>query len=163
LYGEHARPEQEWFVTREQLLELDRILVGKIRQASQDGSLLNTPRLLLVLNFWCEKGGQDEARAWVAGTVTDDRKLAEFLERCLHGSSSFSFGDAVGRKHDRLDPNWLKAYLDADEIVSRVRNLSQSVSISDRQRRAVNQFLKEYDFRKRGGNPDDPFAQDHIA
>jgi predicted KAP-like P-loop ATPase len=163
LYGEHARPEQEWFVTREQLLELDRMLVGKIRQASQDGSLLNTPRLLLVLNFWCEKGGLDEARAWVAGTVTDDRKLAEFLERCLHGSSSFSFGDAVGRKHDRLDPNWLKAYLDADEIVSRVRNLSQSVSISDRQRRAVNQFLKEYDFRKRGGNPDDPFAQDHIA
>lgn len=163
LYGEQASPEQEWFVTREQLLEFDRILVTKTRRASQDGSLLCTPRLLLVLNFWSEKEGRDEPRAWVAETVRDERKLAEFLERCLQSSTSFSLGDAVGQKRDRLDPRWLEVYLDADQIVSRVRNLSENMSLSDRQRRAANQFLKEYDFRKRGGNPDDPFAQDQIA
>jgi DNA topoisomerase IB len=95
--------------------------------------------------------------------VRDERKLAEFLERCLQSSTSFSLGDAVGQKRDRLDPRWLEVYLDADQIVSRVRNLSENMSLSDRQRRAANQFLKEYDFRKRGGNPDDPFAQDQIA
>ena len=163
LYGEQARPEQEWFVTREQLLEFDRILVTKVRRASQDGSLLCTPRLLPVLNFWSEKEGKDEPRTWIADTVRDERKLAEFLERCLQSSSSFSLGDAVGQKRDRLDPRWLEAYLDADQIVSRVRSLSENMSLSDRQRRAANQFLKEYDFRKRGGNPDDPFAQDQIA
>jgi predicted KAP-like P-loop ATPase len=162
LYGEHARPEQEWFVTREQLTELDGIFVEKMRRASQDGSLLHTPGLLSLLSFWREKGGPEDPRAWVTETVTDDRKLAEFLERNLHSSSSLTFGDAVGRKRDRLDPNWLEAYLDVDQIVSRVRKLSEDVSLPDRQRRALSQFLKEYDFRKRGGNPDDPFSQDEI-
>ena len=150
-------------MTREQLTELDGIFLAKMRRASKDGSLLHTPHLLLLLSFWREKGGPEEARAWVAQTVTDDIKLAEFLERNLQSSSSFGLGDAVGRKRDRLDPNWLKDYFDVDQLVSRVRNLRHSEALSDRQRRAVNQFLKEYDFRKQGGNPDDPFAQDQIA
>jgi len=162
LYGEHARAEKEWFVTREQLSELDGIFLAKLRQASQDDSLLHTPRLLLLLSFWREKGGQEEARKWLADAVKDDQKLAEFLERNLQSTSSIGFGDAVGRKHDRLDPSWIKDYLDLDELVIRVRNLSRSKALSDRQRRAINQFLKEYDFRKRGGNPDDPFAQEEI-
>jgi|SRR5579875_880149 len=163
LYGEHARPEEEWFVTRDQLLELERVLVERIRRASQNGSLLNTPRLLLVLSFWGEKGGQAEAHAWVADTVRDDRKLAELLERCLASTSSVGLGDAVGRKNDRLDPNWLKPYVDVDQLATRVKDLSKSDALSDRQRRGVNQFLKEYEFRKQGGNPDDPFAQGRIA
>ena len=163
LYGEHARPQQEWFVSREQLTELDAIFVGKMRLASQDGSLLHTPRLLLLLSFWREKGGHEEPRAWVAGTVRDDSKLAEFLERNLQSSSSFGFGDAVGRKRDRLDPNWLANYLDVDQIATRLQKLGEKAQLSDRQQRAVSQFLKEYSLRKRGGNPDDPFAQDEIA
>jgi predicted KAP-like P-loop ATPase len=163
LFGGSAQPEGEWFVTREQLLELERVLVAKIRHASHDGSLLSTPMLLLELNFWSEKGGKGEAQAWVAETVRDDKKLAKFLEACLRSSSSFSSGDAVGQRRDRLDPDWLKAYLDADEIVGRVRNLSEDTSLSDRERRAAAQYLKEYNFRKRGGNPDDPFTRDEIA
>jgi predicted KAP-like P-loop ATPase len=163
LYGEQARPEQEWFVTRDQLVDLERILVERIRKASQDGSLLRTPRLLLVLSFWSEKRGQGEAQAWIRETVKDDAKLAELLERCLHTSSSFQFGDAVGRKRDRLDPNWLKPYLDVDQIASRIPKLSANASLSDRQRRALSQFLREYEFRKQGGDPDDPFAQDQIS
>jgi len=163
LYGGSAHPEQEWFVTREQLQALEGILLTKIRRAGQDGSLLRTPNLLHVLNFWREKGGHGEVRAWVADTVKDDRRLAEFLERFLSSSSSFQLGDAVGRRRDRLDPNWLTPYLDVEQIVDRVRKLGENVPLSDRQRRAVIRFLKEYEFRKRGGNPDDPFAQDRIT
>jgi predicted KAP-like P-loop ATPase len=163
LYGETARPQQEWFVTAEQLTQLDGIFVEKIRRASQDGALLRTARLLLVLSFWREKGGLDEARTWVAETLKDDSRLAEFLESCLHSSSSFQYGDSVGRRHDRLDPKWLEPYCEVDQIVGRVRTLHERVVLSDRKSRAVSQFLKEYDFRKRGGNPDDPFAQDEIA
>lgn len=163
LYGEQARAEQEWFVTRDQLAGLKRILVDRIGRASQDGSLLRTPRLLLLLSFWSEEGGQDEVRKWIGDTVKDDAKLAELLERCLHSSSSFQLGDAVGRRRDRLDPNWLKPYLNVDEIATRVQALSQDNTLSDRQRRAAGQFLREYEFRQKGRNPDDPFAQDDLS
>ena len=95
--------------------------------------------------------------------MRDDSKLAEFLERNLQSSSSFGFGDAVGRKRDKLDPNWLANYLDVDQIATRLQKLGEKAQLSDRQQRAVSQFLKEYSLRKRGGNPDDPFAQDEIA
>jgi predicted KAP-like P-loop ATPase len=131
---------------------LDGIFVGKVRRAAH-GSLLHTPRLLLVLNFWREKGGQEEAQAWVVETAKDDRKLAEFLERNLQSSSRFGFGDAVGRKRDRLDPNWLQNHLDVNEIAARILKLGEKVELSDRQQRAVSQFLKECSLRKRGGKP----------
>jgi len=164
MYGSNrAQPEKEWFVTREQVADLEQAVIQKIRRASQDGSLLHTPRLLLLLRFWREQGGQSEARAWTTEVIKDDQKLAELLERCLASNSSIGFGDAVGRRNDRLDPKWLEPYVDVEQLVSRARNLAKSDAPLDRQRRAVNQLIKEYEIRKRGGNPDDPFSQDQLS
>jgi predicted KAP-like P-loop ATPase len=163
LYGENARPEQEWFVTREQHSELGNVLLSKIRSTSKDWSLLRTPGLPFVLNLWREKGEQEEVQTWVAEALRDDGKLVELLEKYLQSSSSISFGDAVGRKHERLDPDWLRGYVDPDQIIARVRVLSGDSSITSRQKRALDQFIKEYDFRKKGGNPNDPFSQDQIS
>jgi predicted KAP-like P-loop ATPase len=162
LYGERASPPEEWFITAEQLVELDGVFVERIRQSSRDGSLLSTPELLAVLAFWREKASEVEVRKWVTQILEDDRRLAHFLEKCLHSSSSVGFGDSVGRKHDRLDPNWLKSYCDVDQIVDRARIFRENQQLTDRQSRAVNQLVKEYDFRKRGGNPNSPFVQDEI-
>jgi len=159
LYGENAHPEPEWFVTREQLLQLERVLIDKIRDASKDGSLLRTTRLLPVLSIWGEKGGEDEVRAWVTEAASEDGKLVEILERFLQSSSSQTIGDSVARKHDRLDPEWMRPYIDPDQIVARVRNLSAKGSLTSSQKRALDQFLTEYDFRKQGGNPNSPFSQ----
>ena len=163
LYGENARPEQEWFVTREQHSELGNVLLSKIRSRSKDWSLLHTPGLPFVLNLWREKGEQEEVQTWVAEALRDDGKLVELLEKYLQSGSSISFGDAVGRKHERLDPDWLRGYVDPDQIIARVRVLSGDSSITSRQKRALDQFIKEYDFRKKGGNPNDPFSQDQIS
>ena len=156
MYGESARPEQEWLVTREQLVELECVLIAKIRAAGTDGSLLRIPKLLPVLGLWREKRGPEEVQAWVAETVKDDENLVEFLERCLHSSSSFGAGDSVSRRVDRLDPEWIRPYLDPDQIVDRVRRLSSDSSFTPLQKRALDEFLKEYDLRKKGGNPDSP-------
>lgn len=162
LHGETAAPEEEWFVSREQLQILEQLGIEKIRRASQDGSLLLTPRLLLVLNFWRDHGDKAEVRAWVEGTVNGDQGLAEFLEHCLAVSTRIGSEDAAGRKFDRLDPKWLEPYVDVDQITARVRKLTQTIQLSERQQRGVKQFLKEYEFRKAGGNPDNPFSMHEI-
>jgi predicted KAP-like P-loop ATPase len=161
LYGDNGQPEQEWYVTRDQLTELGNVLLLKIRRASEDGSLLNTPGLPFVLSLWREKGGEEEVRLWVQEMLRDDAKLVELLEKYLQTSSSFGFGDAVGRKQDRLDPEWLRPYADPEQIVERVRALNESNFRAPKGKRAVQQFVKEYDFRKKGGNPNSPFYQRH--
>jgi predicted KAP-like P-loop ATPase len=111
IFGDNGRPEQEWYVTRDQLAELGNVLLLKIRRASEDGSLLKTPGLPFVLNLWREKGGEEEVRSWVEGMLRDDGNLVELLEKYLQSSSSVQFGDAVGRKQDRLDPEWLRGLM----------------------------------------------------
>lgn len=47
-------------------------------------------------------------------------------------------------------------------LAAHVREFDKGNALSDRQRRAVSQFLREYEFRRQGGNPDDPFAQERM-
>jgi predicted KAP-like P-loop ATPase len=159
LYGEKGHPEREWLITREQLTHLEQILIERIHRASENGSLLHSPRLLLLLSFWAEKDDA-AARTWFAETVKEDAKLAELLEHSLQSTASAQLGDAVGRRHDRLDPDWFKKYVDVDQIMDRVRDLNKNAELPERQRRAARQLLKEYEIRKRGGNPNDRFAEE---
>jgi hypothetical protein len=46
-----------------------------------------------------------------------------------------------------------------EQVAGRIKRLPLGSNLTARQRRGVDQFLKEYDFRQRGGNPNDPFAQ----
>jgi predicted KAP-like P-loop ATPase len=163
LYGENASPEQEWFVTREHFSDLGDVLISRIRDASEDDSLLNTPRLPAVLSLWREKGGETEINKWIEKIAPNDKKLVTFLEKFLQSSSSVGFNDVVSRKHDRLDPEWIRPYINPDQVVLRCRTLTEDDSITPRQKRALDQFLKEYDFRKKGGNPNDPFFQGGIS
>lgn len=155
---QQAEPETKWLASAEQLLELEKSFVEQIRHAAEDGSLLNCPGLPAVLNFWRYKGGEVEARGWVSECTTTDANFLKFLERFLQSAGSLSFGDAVAQRHDRLDPEWLRPYVDPDLILARVQTLAQSDSTTERQQRALKQFLKEYRFRKSGGNPDSPLG-----
>src|SRR5580704_1202423 len=104
-YGEQGHPESEWLITREQLAQLKEILIDRISRASKDGSLLHSPRILLLLNFWAETNASS-AQTWFTEIIKDDAKLAELLEHSLQATSSAQLGDVVGRRHHRLDPNW---------------------------------------------------------
>ncbi len=99
-----------------------------------------------------------EVRKWVAEIVQDDRTLFVFLEKFLQSGASFFPGDTVAESHDRLYPEWVWLYLDPDQIAARVETLVQSGAGTERQKRALKQFIKEYAFRKSGGNPDSPLG-----
>jgi predicted KAP-like P-loop ATPase len=155
---QQADPEEKWLVSGEQLSSLEKALIEKTRAAAQDGMLLDCPGLPWVLNLWRSKGEEGEAKKWVSETTEKDVNLARFLEKYLQVSTILPLGDAVGKSHDRLDPEWFRAYIDPDQIVDRVGALAKSSSITERQKRALSQLLKEYRFRKAGGNPDSPLG-----
>ncbi len=153
-----ADPQANWLVSPEQLSKLEHLLLDKIREAAKTGTLLSRPGLPWVLDFWRSKAGEMEVRKWVAEIVQDDRTLFVFLEKFLQSGASFFPGDTVAESHDRLYPEWVWLYLDPDQIAARVETLVQSGAGTERQKRALKQFIKEYAFRKSGGNPDSPLG-----
>lgn len=150
-YGhQQPNPESEWFVTREQLAILEGSLLDRIRNVSHDGSLSETPGLPHILNFWRKNATQDEVVTWVSQAVKEDQGLVKFLERYLQATIRAALDDAVVRRRDRLDPEWVRPYLDPDQVVERIRRLPEDSKLTPRQNRALAQFLKEYDLRQRG-------------
>ena len=155
---QQADPAEKWLVSAEELPKLEGVVVEKARAAAGDGTLLRCPGLPWVLNLWRDGGNEAEAKNWVSEITKDDAGLVALLEKYLQTSASFSFDDAVGQIHDRLDPEWLQPYLDPDQVAARVEGLASSNGLTERQRRAVRQYLREHKFRKAGGNPNSPFG-----
>ncbi|GEM_PF-2207362 len=63
--------------------------------------------------------------------------------------------ETVPRIRYRLDPENLKRFLDPSSVVARVERLVETEQLTENQRIALAQFLKEYRIREGGRNPAD--------
>lgn len=145
-----GRPSDERFVNSEHLEELESLALEKVRRAVKEGALIRTPGLLGILYRWKDWGREEEPKEWVWRVAEDDQGLIELLEAFL----ARAFAD--GRGFHRLDPEQIEPFLEAAEIIDRVRLLSERADLSEKQETALRQFVKEYEIRQRGQDPDSP-------
>ncbi len=166
-YGsEQPRPEEEKLITVEHLDELEKIALEKVRDAAQQGVLLQAPDLRYILYAWRNWAGEAEVRQWVQKVISDDIGLVNLLEKFLGkdfilGMSFFSrsLSDRVERIRYRLDPQWLEPFLEAShQIIDRVRNLAEDSRLTENQRTAMRVFIREYELRQQGKDPNSPSA-----
>jgi len=158
-YGaDQPAPEEDRLISAQHLQELEKIALEKIRNAAKEDILLQAPDLLHILYRWRDWAGEEEPKKWVQKVVSDDKKLVEFLEKSLQRTFRFSSLDAVGQVQYRLDPEWLRPFLDPSEIIDRVRRLFDKGDLSENQKIALRQFIQEYEIRQRGMDPNDPLA-----
>ncbi|WP_353932482.1 KAP family P-loop domain protein [Okeanomitos corallinicola TIOX110] len=146
-----SKPEEERLVNGQQLEELEQLALDKIRKAAQQDKiqydLLKVPRLRAILAFWRDLGGLEEIKQWVQNVIKKDQDLVELLGNYV----------VKNREGYRLDSQWLSPYLEAFEIIERVRNLAEDTSLTETQTVALQQYIKEYEMRERGENPNYPF------
>jgi predicted KAP-like P-loop ATPase len=158
-YGEkRPDPEGERIVCTQHLKELEELALEKVRDAAQRNYLLKAPDLPTILRRWRDWAGEEGAKEWVREAIKDDEGLSYLLEKFLQESFSQSSSDSVGRKHYRLDPKWLEPFLDPSQILDRIKRLSQNSSLTERQKIAINQFIREYEMREEGKNLDSRFT-----
>lgn len=150
-------PEREQFTTSNGLKELENLSAKKIREAAEKGTLLDTVQLNGVLYRWKDWAGEKEVQDWVKKTIQEDDNLIKLLEKFL--SYTISYSSKVV-KHPRLDPDWLKPFVDIESIIERVKKLSKRKKLTLVQKEALNRFLKEYEIRKEGKDPSNPLAYD---
>lgn len=152
----HQEPEEGWLVSATELEVLEGKLLDRVREAANDGSLMTAPHLPSLLYFWSEKGGMADANDWSEKATISDDGLLLFLEGFLGTVTSIGAGEVVSVAHYTLDTHHLKPYIDPDKIVGRVRELAGKKELTPRQRRTLDAFLRGYDLRKRGLDPNSP-------
>jgi len=141
------KPEDQRVLNTQQLEEIEKLALNKVREAAQTENLLKSPKLRRILAFWRDSGNVEEVSQWVKKVIQEDQKLIYLLESFLSVVQGY-----------RLDPQWLSPYLSADEIITRVQDLANQSQLTENQKIALNQFIKEYEMRQQGENPNHPFA-----
>jgi len=161
-YGaRQPRPEEDRLISAPHLQELEKLALEKVRNAAEQGSLMQAPKLPRILYRWRDWAGEKECRQWVQKLVNNnDEGLVEFLEKFLQKAFSQSLSDRVGRTHYKLDPRELEPFLEPSRIIGRVRALvaNEDSKLTDNQRIALEQFIRTYEMRQQGKDLNDSLA-----
>jgi predicted KAP-like P-loop ATPase len=131
---------------------LETLVLTKITEAKERNTLLDDPFLTAILYLWEQLAGIEEPKQWIEQVVASDEGLLQLLVQFL--SSEHSSNGQITTTRDRLDPERLKPYLDAEHIYARLQDVEQRYALTDEQLRAVRQYRKEYELRQEGKNPD---------
>lgn len=155
-YGaDESIPEEEWLISNLHLKELEEIALKRLREAAQQNSLLQVPKLPEILSYWQSWAGKEEVKQWVQTIIDNDEGLVNLLERFLQKDFSEYGSDEIQKTDYRLDPKWLEPYLEPSSIIDRVRSLGEKTELTEEQRTAIAQFIQDYDVRQQGKDLDE--------
>jgi len=163
--GEHGtgkvdnrQPEEAPWLNSSHQKEIEQIALRRIKEAIDDNALFQSNDPIQLLYLWSEIAGEDEPRNWVARYIEDDRGLAVILTIVLVYTVRHKTGDAEPKRIPRVHSESLEEFLEvSDALIERVRGIADADWLTDIQRTAVNQFIKEYDEQaKSGEDPDSP-------
>jgi predicted KAP-like P-loop ATPase len=139
-----ARPQPEVLIRQGDQASLEKLVLAKVRNAADDESLLQCPKLPEILAQWHTLGGNAEPVTWVNKVVRDDRNLAILLERFMQKEFGHSMIQVDGESRYRLNQTALTPFLDPGSILGRTRTLTQSEWLGQPQQDALRQFIKDY-------------------
>jgi len=154
--GDREARGHEFLVEVEDLLELKRICVEKLRAASKTIEFRQNPRLLGFLFRWSEWTSLDEVRKWIMENSDSAKGAVWFLTVLLSEMHSW------GQEHT------VRCYIQLS-VVERFTNLEKmmllveqvkDIGLSKKEKRAVEEFKKALK-RRAQRKPDDAWKNDH--
>jgi len=165
-YGETKKSDKDVLLEEKHIEVLQGIVLNKIREISKDDKLLKTSLLPSVLYHWKEWGDEAEAREWLNKIVSSNEGLPILLSKFLQKTQSVGMNDRVTRVHWRLNPNWLKEFVDLDFLEKRCKEILSNEEIVSKldeiAKLAISQFLKEKHLLDEGKNPDSSLFTEEL-
>lgn len=158
-YSRQGEPDKECLVSIRQLEELEKIALRKIKQAVENDKLLRTPGMAHILYRWRDWQGDEPVRKWASNVITSDEGLVDFLTGFLSKGYRSTIHDRVSKVQWRLDPKHIEPFVNPAEIIERCKNILRSLPdwLKDRKKIAVETFIKWYELRLKGKNPENPW------
>ncbi|ABA24802.1 conserved hypothetical protein (plasmid) [Trichormus variabilis ATCC 29413] len=127
------KPEAQRVVNTQQLEEIEKLALDKVRNAAQQESLLKAPKLLHILAFWRDLANVEEVNQWIKEILKEDQKLICLLENFL-----------TIAQNDMIFPQWLLSDLSADEVIARVQDLTEQSRLAENLKISLNKFITKY-------------------
>ncbi|MBD2005564.1 MULTISPECIES: KAP family NTPase [Cyanophyceae] len=152
--ADESIPEEEWLQSVEHLKELEEIALKRLRDAAQQNSLLEAPKLSERLHYWQSWAGEEEVKQWVEKIIDNDEGLVNFLEKFLQKDFSEYGSDGTQKTGYRLDPKWVEPYLEPSLILERISHLDETSELTEDRKNAIAQFIRECEMRQQGQDPD---------
>ncbi len=120
-------------------------MLERIRLSAESGDLVDSPLLLNVLLNWQRWTSNDEPAKWVLNVCREPKALARMLESML--------GEAAvnGRA---ASPEWLRPFVDPSLLIQAVRSLDDAHGLDEKEKIAVDLFVRTYEAREKGEDPD---------
>jgi predicted KAP-like P-loop ATPase len=139
-----ARPQPDALIRRQDQAALEQLVLLKVRNAANDESLLQCPKLPEILALWQDLTDNAEPVTWVNEVGRDDHNLAMLLERFMQKDFDHSMIQVDGESRYRLTQTALTPFLDPGSILDRARTLTKSEWLAPPQQDALRHFIKDY-------------------
>jgi predicted KAP-like P-loop ATPase len=158
-YGsEKNYSESDKLVNKGQLESLEKLALERIRIKAQNFSLLEAPKLPDILYRWCDwTNEEEEVNHWIGLIANTDDDLVRFLEKFVVKSRNYNLGGKIIKVEYRLNPKNLETFIDIAQVFERVSKMSKYDNLTDRQKIAIECFIREYNMIQQELNPDSPF------
>lgn len=156
-HGSEVDEQKDRLVGYLHLEELEHIGLKKIKDAATSGDLIKSSKFASILYRWKEWENDDAPKKWIeSDLLNSDEGIAELLVGFLSKIHSQALDDRVSRSNWRLDPKVLEPFLDTSTIIDKTRQIVNNSPewLKDKKRVAVETFIKEYDLRAKGKDPD---------
>ena len=109
---ENELPSMPPLFSTENMDSLNKVYVGKVEAAAEDGSLAKNKRLHYVLSYWKRWGSKEAVKNYASELLKTDDGLLSFLK-----------GFSDGKK---IHKDSIKEFIDLDELDKRVNQLDKA-------------------------------------
>lgn len=151
---EREREPDTSLVEDEELVELRRLCVEKMRQAAESSRLRDHPRLKYLLFRWKEWATAEEVSTWVDGLIQSRDGLMDFLEKSLHRVRSVGTGQYLPEDRYEMRLKEIEEFIPVDVVSRRMANADLS-DLSEEERQAVEAFERALQRRAEGRSDED--------
>jgi len=156
-YGSQKRHEEHWFINSEQLAELEKIALEKIKDSASKGELMKKSRAVQMLNRWSDWENFEAAKEYISGIISSDEGLIDFLSLYLSRVSSWGMDDKVERYEWRLDPRSIERWVeDISVVFERCKKIIETEPewLNENRKNAVETFIRSYTLVLKGKDID---------
>lgn len=158
LYQEHGElggngvREEERLLDYDQLEEFRSVVVEKIEEIGEEGGLLESPNLDIILTDWMEWGDSAKVVEWVEQNTQEADDLLRFLNHYVSEGRYASVAESGVRRY--FDPQRMEPFFELSELEDRLDGLDQE-ELDEREQRTVELFKEGKEMLDNGINTSD--------
>ncbi|MDW5562571.1 MAG: P-loop NTPase fold protein [Methanomassiliicoccus sp.] len=140
-------------VDMQTILDIEQILLEKINDAKQNGTLIEVPYLPSVVSYW-EKLIPDKKVIpdWIAEACIDDENLLTLLEMGLNPSRNQVLSESFSSTTLQFPIDWIEKYVDIEWLRSRVEEIRSRQTLTANNKVAIEIFIQCYNQGKERKN-----------